>query len=169
MSTIATFNSLFFKAIPWKLAQYWVPMSKGWFLSVFCIQPGKGAFLLLFLLQCTTATWVNDFLCLNVHCKHPHVSTRKFLHGQNIVSSLGISSEVVGDKSNVLFCFFCQKRIEGLFSLRKFFSSFPAIDVKKLLKWFAMVKSSEIVLLSMLKVIWWYSVFEISVLMRFYT
>ena len=62
-------------------------------------------------------------------CKYTKVPARA-----NIVSSLGISSEVVGDKSNVLFCFFCQKRIEGLFSLRKFFSSFPAIDVKKLLK-----------------------------------
>ena len=28
MSAIATFNSLFFKAIPCKSVQYWVPMSK---------------------------------------------------------------------------------------------------------------------------------------------
>ena len=61
-----------------------------------------------------------------------------------------ISSAVVGDKKNV---FFVTKDLKVFLALGIFLSSFPAIDVKKLLKWFAMIKLSEVVLLSIFKVI----------------
>ena len=61
-----------------------------------------------------------------------------------------ISSAVVGDKNNV---FFVTKDLKVFLALGIFLSSFPAIDVKKLLKWFAMIKLSEVVLLSIFKVI----------------
>ena len=64
-----------------------------------------------------------------------------------------IFSAVVVDKKNV-FVFLCQERTELLLiSLRNFLSSFPAIDMKKLWKWFVMIKSSDVVLLSIFKVI----------------
>ena len=47
-----------------------------------------------------------------------------------------------------MFLLFFQERTEGLLSLRNLLSSFPAIDIKNLLKWFAMIKLSDVVLLS---------------------
>ena len=65
-----------------------------------------------------------------------------------------ISSAVVGDKKNDFVFFFVKKEMKFFLALRTVLSSFPAIDVKKLLKWFAMIKSSEVVLLSIFKAIW---------------
>ena len=68
-----------------------------------------------------------------------------------------ISSAVVGDEKNVFvfffFFFFVKKELKDFLALGIFLSSFPAIDAKKLLNWFAMIKSSEVVLLSIFKVI----------------
>ena len=47
-----------------------------------------------------------------------------------------------------MFSLFFQERTEGFLSLRNLLRSFPAIDIKNLLKWFAMIKLSDVVLLS---------------------
>ena len=64
--------------------------------------------------------------------------------------------------------FFVKKEMKVSLAWGMFLSCFPAIDVKKLLKWFAMIKSSEVVFLSLSKVIWWDPVFKIFMLIRFF-
>ena len=103
----------------------------------------------------------NDYDILFYFIKHYYRNAIRTCY----LIQIKISSAVAADKKHAfLLCFFCQERSEGLLSL--FFSSFPAIDIKKLLKWFAMIKSSEFVLLSIFKVIWWDPAFEIFMLMR---
>ena len=64
-----------------------------------------------------------------------------------------------------MYLFFSfKKELKDFIALGSFLSSLPAIDVKKLLKWIAVIKSSEVVLLSIFKVIWWDPVFEVFVL-----
>ena len=69
----------------------------------------------------------------------------------------------------LLYLFFVKKELKVFFlALEIFLSSFSA-DVKKLLKWFADKKSSEVVLLSIFKVIWLDPVLKIFMLISFYT
>ena len=62
------------------------------------------------------------------------------------------SSGVVGDKKNVFALPFVKKESKVFLAFGTFLSNFPAIDVKNLLKWLAMIWSISIVLLSIFRV-----------------
>ena len=73
------------------------------------------------------------------------------------------------------FCVvFCQEGIEGLWNQSPleseafgiFLNILPAIDAKTLLKWLAMIRSSDVVLLSIFRVSFWDKVLDVLVWMR---
>ena len=63
---------------------------------------------------------------------------------------------------------FVKKELEVSLVSEVFLSNFPAIDVKKLLKWLATIYSSNIVLLLIFRVSRWDPFLDILVLMRIF-
>ena len=65
------------------------------------------------------------------------------------------SSGVVADKSNVFALHLVKKESKFSLAFVIFFSNLPAIDVKRLFKWLAMIRSCDIVSLSIFSVSFW--------------
>ena len=60
-------------------------------------------------------------------------------------------------------CFFFKKESNVFLDFQIFLSNLPAIDVKHLLKWLAMMCSSDIVILSILRVSFWDTLLDVFV------
>ena len=64
---------------------------------------------------------------------------------------------------------FVKKKLKVFLAFGIFLSIFPAIDVKKLLKWLAIKKSSDVVLLPIFFISWRETFLDDLVLMRVFT